>query len=326
MAEIRYIRGHELDRKRWDLVVRQDPNGNLFGSSAYLDMMTDGWDAIICGDYEALLPLPVRYRWGYQYVHTIPFCGPFAIYGPAASYININAMLDAIPLRFIRCDVNLWTAVPIRSDWEAQSRTNYLLDLSSEYAVIRSRYSASSRNLLNRGLPEGFSIVKDHPIPDQLKMAVKFGGLGKMKVRDTDGFVRLCQKLCDTGETSSLAIVSSDGRMLAGGIFLRSQHQIHYLSGWSSRLGRSMNAARFIIDHVIREYTGQSFILDFEGSDIPGVAQFFSSFGAVAHKYQFLRRDKLPMPVKVFFMLRDVMSAGLTAKARGNEGTLVDQS
>jgi hypothetical protein len=326
MTEIRYIKGIDLDKVRWDHIVREDPNGCLFGTPLYLDMMSDRWDAIVYGDYEAVIPLPVRRRWGYPYIHTLPFCGPFSIYGPSASIVELDAMLSAIPADFIRCDINLWTTDPNPPGWTSRVRTNHLLDLSDTYSNIRSRYSASCRNLLNRGLSEGFNIVKGHPIPDQLKMALKFGGLGKMKVRDTDGFVRLCQKLCDTGEASSLAIPSSDGRMLAGGIFLRSQHQIHYLLGWSSGAGRSMNAARFIIDHVIREYAGQPFTFDFEGSDIPGVAQFFSSFGAVPNKYQFLRRDQLPIPVKVFFMLRDVMSAGLTAKSQGNEGTLVDQS
>lgn len=326
MAEIRYIKGNELDKTRWDRIVRDDPNGNLFGTSGYLDLMTDGWDAIIYGDYEALLPLPVRKRFGFRYIYTLSFCGPFHIYGPVAWKVPMETILDAIPKDFIRCDINLWTQDPVPDGWVSQPRINHLLDLSETYKNIRSRYSASGKNLLNRGMPEGFELLHGYPITTQLEMAGKFGGLGDLKIRDKERFAKLCRDWPDPDNISSLAIVSSDGRALAGAVFLGSHHRIHYLLGWSNREGRRTNAARFLIDHIIQYYAGQPVLLDFEGSDISGVARFFASFGAVPNKYKLLRRDQLPIPVKVFFMLRDVMSAGLTAKSQGNEGTLVDQS
>lgn len=325
MAKIRYTEGPGLDKSRWDAIIRDDPNGSLFATTLFLDLMTDGWDAIIFGDYEALLPLPVRKRWGYRYVHTIPFCGPFAVYGPAASHININAMLDAIPAHFIRCDVNLWADGPFPSDWAVQPRTNYLLDLSEEYAIIRSQFHSSCRNLLNRGLSDGLHIEHGFPIVSQVSLAGTHGGLGETAQRDLLLFQRLCEQWPKVGPLYSLAVISSEGQPLAGAVFLHSHTRLHYLLGWSSQEGRRQNASRFLLDQIIRMHAGQPISLDFEGSDIPGVAQFFASFGAVPRQYQLLRRDKLPMPVKVFFRFRDILRAGLTAKSQGNEGTMVDR-
>lgn len=317
MAEFRYIKRSALDKSRWDLIVRDDPNGSLFATTFFLDVMSDGWDAIIYGDYDALLPLPVRVRWGYRYVHTIPFCGPLAVYGPAASHININAMLGAIPPGIIRCDVNIWTDDPFPDGWAAQPRTNYMLDLSEGYSVIRSQFHSSCRNLLNRGLSEGLHIEHGFPIASQVSLAGTHGGLGRTSGRDIIRFQRLCEQWPDYGHIYSLAVTSPTGHAVAGAVFLRSHQQLHYLLGWSSREGRRENASRFLIDHIIRMHAGQPITLDFEGSDISGVAQFFSSFGAVPKQYLLLRRDNMPTAVKILMALRDGFRAGFTEKMRG---------
>ena len=293
MAEIRYIRGRDLDRGRWDRLMQSASNADLFGSSVFLDTMTDAWDAVVCGDYDAVLPLPVRRRFGWRYAYILPFCGPFSIYGRLPESVSVEMMLRAIPQRLVRCDLHLWTETP-PSGWKAQTRINHLLDLSMDHQTIRQRYQATCKNLLNRGLDAGLQMTTSCPVPSQLQMAGQFGGLGGTDRRDVLRFERLCQLWDKTGQMLSMAVASTDGRFIAGGIFLRSARQLHYLLGWSNREGKKYNASRHILDEVIRMYAGQPLTLDFEGSDIPGVAQFFESFGAVPHPYQFLRRDTLP--------------------------------
>lgn len=295
MAEIRYIRGYDLDRSRWDRLMSSAPNADLYGSSAFLDIMTDGWDAVVCGDYEAVLPLPVRKRWGFRYVNTIPFCGPFSVYGPETSDLSLEAMLHAIPRYLVRCDINVWTEVKVPpTGWSSTPRVNHLLDLSEDYLSIRGRYHATCKNILNRGLPGGWYLKSVFPVAAQIQLAGRFGGLGATAHRDTNRFERLCTVWPEMGDTLSLAICDSSGQVHAGGVFLRSTDQLHFLLGWSSPEGRNNNASRHILDHIIRMNAGLPLTLDFEGSDIPGVAQFFESFGAVPLPYQLLRRDKLP--------------------------------
>jgi hypothetical protein len=293
MAEIRYIRGCDLDRGRWDRLMQSASNTDLFGSSVYLDTMADGWDAVVCGDYEAALPLPVRKRFGFRYTYILPFCGPFSVYGRLPEGVSVEMMLSAIPQRLLRCDLNLWTdAAP--SGWVVRSRINHLLDLSMEYTAIRRRYGATCKNLLNRGLAESLQLTTSCPISAQLQMAGQFGGLGQTDERDVLRFERLCREWEQTGQLLSMAVATKDGRIIAGGVFLRSARQLHYLLGWSNREGKKYNASRHILGEVIQMHAGQPLTLDFEGSDIPGVAQFFESFGAVPKIYPFLRRDKLP--------------------------------
>ena len=292
MAEVRYIRGRDLDRIRWDRLMHCATNADLYGSSIFLDTMTDGWDAVICGDYEAAIPLPVRKRFGFRYTYILPFCGPFAVYGQLPEGISVATMLEAIPRSLIRCDLNLWTDTP-PPGWVVRSRINHLLALSIDYPAIRDRYGATCKNLLNRGLTAGWYLESTFPFTAQIQMAGRFGGLGSTTQRDIRRFERLCTVWPAAGEILSLAMYDSSGQAHAGGIFLRSTRRLHYLLGWSSPEGKQHNASRHILDHVIRMHASQPLTLDFEGSDIPGVAQFFESFGAIPSRYQFLRRDKL---------------------------------
>lgn len=310
MSEVRYIRGCDLDRERWDKLMQSAPNVDLFGSSVFLDAMTDGWDAVVFGDYEAALPLPVRLRWGVRYICTLPFCGPFSIYGSLGAGYTSAQMLAAIPRDLVRCDLNLWTEEPVPPGWQSTSRNNHLLDLSEGYASIRSRYHATARNLLNREIDAGLQLVSAHPISSQTRMARQSGALGTTSRKDLLRFESLCERWPETGELLSLAICASGGEARAGGVFLRSHQRLHYLLGWSDPEGRKVNASRLILDHVIRMYSGQSLTLDLEGSDIRGVSQFFESFGAIPYRYQFLRRDHLPALLRHALKLRDRLSGG----------------
>jgi hypothetical protein len=40
-----------------------------------------------------------------------------------------------------------------------------------------------------------------------------------------------------------------------------------------------------VIDSILKKYSETDYILDFEGSMIPGIARFFKSFGAKEEEY-----------------------------------------
>jgi len=49
------------------------------------------------------------------------------------------------------------------------------------------------------------------------------------------------------------------------------------------------------VDQLIRDHAGSEKILDFEGSNIPSIARFFSGFGARPETYQEVRFSRLPL-------------------------------
>jgi hypothetical protein len=55
-----------------------------------------------------------------------------------------------------------------------------------------------------------------------------------------------------------------------------------------------------IFDYVIELYSETDTILDFEGSDVLGIARFFKGFGSIEEEYTFLKWNKLPIIIKYF--------------------------
>ena len=55
-----------------------------------------------------------------------------------------------------------------------------------------------------------------------------------------------------------------------------------------------MSAGHFLLDNIIKEFSQTGLVLDFEGSDIPGIEHFYKSFGAINQPYNKIHFNRLP--------------------------------
>ena len=56
----------------------------------------------------------------------------------------------------------------------------------------------------------------------------------------------------------------------------------------------------YLINEVIKKYSQQDLIFDFEGSDNESLARFYKGFGGYETSYLNLKRNELPLPFKWF--------------------------
>ena len=92
----------------------------------------------------------------------------------------------------------------------------------------------------------------------------------------------------------------SEGQLIAAVLFGISHNTWYYLAPVNSDQGREQRALFGIIDRVIQQECKQNVKLDFEGSDIQGLARFYKGFGAKGYQYTFVRKNKLPWPIRIF--------------------------
>jgi len=67
MAEngaIQYLTNHEIDKVKWDECINSASNGLIYAYSFYLDHMSKHWDALVLGDYNAVMPLTWNKKYG----------------------------------------------------------------------------------------------------------------------------------------------------------------------------------------------------------------------------------------------------------------------
>jgi hypothetical protein len=92
----------------------------------------------------------------------------------------------------------------------------------------------------------------------------------------------------------------TNNQLLACGLFFKDEKKIYNIASSTLPDGRTMEANHFLFDELIKEFAGQPLILDFEGSDLPGVERFYKKFGSILEPYYFIKWNHLPWWAKLF--------------------------
>ena len=294
-STIQHVTNHQIDRARWDQCITKAFNHCPYASSAYLDSLTPGWEALIEGDYECVMPLPVRKKYGIRYAYQ-PFLIPYlGLFGASTDMVKIDQFLQAIPKQIRWIDITLnpkcfnqATASGIRS------RTNYFLPLDNDYESIRLQYRHNHiRNIL-RAEKAGCLIDRNIAANEVFELAETYlGPRGLFPAAHKSAFLKLmndwrkCGKACTYG-------VRLDGKLMASTIFLLFQNRAYYLLVGNHPDGKTVGASHALIDAFIKDHAGSNWILDFEGSDIPSLAFFYEGFGSKKESFGWLQVNRLP--------------------------------
>ena len=87
--------------------------------------------------------------------------------------------------------------------------------------------------------------------------------------------------------------------MLTSVMMLKDEKRYYTIAMVASEEGKRHEANRFLLTKLIQEFAGQPMLLDFEGSDLPGVAMFYEDYGAVDQTYYELGWNDLPIPCRL---------------------------
>ncbi len=298
--EIRYLKHQEINKKRWDECVKNATNPLIYGFSWYLDLVCDDWDAMVVGNYAAVLPLPWKRRYGIRYLYQPPYAqqlGLFSCIPMSASLVD--EVLEAIPKRFSFAEIFLNTpAFP--QDNEVRAFNNYMLDLSPRYELLREGYSNNLKRNLKRGEELKLQVSAHADLVQITNMFKANRGKDLENRHDPNYFRlrRLFNEAIHRGMGIPYGTYNQTNELIAGGLFLFDHHRIIFLFSGLSEQGRETGAMPVLIDHVIKEFAGNHLVLDFEGSMQPGLARFYGSFGATPEHYWFYRFNRLPFPLK----------------------------
>jgi len=139
------------------------PNGVFYALSWFLDSTIHDWEALIKGDYEAAMVLPVFRRMG------IPFLGqpyPAIQLGVFSKKkltpIEMNTFLNAIPssFRFIRLYLNNFNRIT-HKNWKTYIAQNYELDLILQSEKLIQKCSPRLKKDFIIAQEKDFSLIKD---------------------------------------------------------------------------------------------------------------------------------------------------------------------
>jgi len=297
-SNLQYLRRDEVDTVKWDQCIDKAPNGLIYAFSFYLDHMAPGWSALVLDDYEAVMPLPWRRKWGIKYLYRPAFVQQLGIFSNATLTSEIeNSFLTVLPHHFQFAEQFLNYA---HGGDTRRPHSNFILPLQASYEQLQQNYKDDLVKNLKRAAR--FSLVYS-AAKDYKKTLLAFAELyGHRMPHVTDADYKNWEKIFSFLDEQNRVIVrtvSENEQVLSSALLMRNKERLYLMVSVTGDKGRSTGANHFLIDRLIAEYAQSGLILDFEGSDLAGVAHFYKNFGSIDQPYSFYRFNKLPWPFRL---------------------------
>lgn len=260
---IRHLRNAEIDRQKWDRAVT-GWTSQPYGLSWWLDVVSPGWEALVKGDYEAVMPLPVKKRYGLRYLVQPRFCQQLGVFGT-----NETAdFLKEVP--YLSYDINL-NSKNLFAGKNFREHVNYII-----------YKDACQDSNTSRNIRKADKLVTYHETTPADFMSL----WSAENRRFGDVYAVLLENLVAECEKRGMAMLMgafSEGKMVSAIFAVLTDDRIILLAPVSNAEGKKTSAMFGILSYIIKN--SQSKIIDCEGSMLPGVARFYKGFGGIQQNY-----------------------------------------
>lgn len=285
---IQLLRNKSIDKTKWDACIQKSKTPRIQALSWYLDIVTPGWHALIYNNYEAVMPLPVKTKWGIPYLIQPVYIQQMGIFGEFNDTLA-NDFLKAIPNKFVLHSFSL-NEENLSAFRNFTLLSNYKLDINKDYNNLHKAYNRNCKRKLKTALSYNLTADNNYNIPDFLNFFKKNVGdtIEQMQSHHYIILEKLLIELKNQG-AGEIVNIRCENELVAVGLYLLQENELVFHICASNTTGKTQQAMTFLVDSQIRKYAGKKNWYDFTGSNIPGIAYFNSTFGAKEYKYPFYK-------------------------------------
>jgi hypothetical protein len=300
VSDIRYLERSEIDTGKWDDCILHAANSLIYARSFYLDRMAKTWSALVLNDYELVMPLTWNRKFGISYLYQPPFTAQLGLFSQKIPDKNIlEAFIHQAEKHFRFCEIHLNFDNPAGTN---PLRANYVLDLGKPYPALRNGFKKRLLENLQESVSNDLQYHESDDYVNTIRLFKNEYGkrFPHVKHSDYQRFESLCVEMADRKMIFVREAKDMKGKLLNASIFFTDGKRIYNIMSVTLKEGREKRAHFYLLDRLIAEFSDRNLLLDFEGSEIPGVAEFYRKFGSINQPYPFLKFNHLPYPVKFF--------------------------
>lgn len=297
---IRHLRHGMIDKGAWDALLARSGNARWYARSRVLDLAAPGWEALIDEEAGAIMPLTWRRKWGVDYLYNPYGLQQLGVFAPTVDGTLTEAFLRAIPRRFRYVDIWLNEAMRPAPHRNAVSlpQQDQTLVAAGDAGTLRAAYAQGHRRNLRKGTapdirtdgigPETFIHLFERTTGSR-HGGSPAGSLPRLQAVIADALAE---------GTGSIACVHDGCVPVAAICTITWGGRSIMLKSANDARGQALHAMFHLVDHWIAAHAGSGMVLDFAGSNTPGVARFNAGFGATATTYIRYRWNRLPWPFR----------------------------
>lgn len=300
--QIKYLPNKQIDREAWNRCINEAGNSRVYALSIYLDIMASGWDALVSDDYEFVMPLTHRSKFGIHYLYQPAFTQQLGVFSSKEiSSGVVQKFLQSIPSKFKYWDIAL-NASNFLEGYKSRAGKNYLLPLSSSYNTLRDAYSRNARRNIKKAIDGGITVEENSGFLTTVQLhRNRFKDAVGANENDYKRLMTLLHELAAEQKIFSLCAKDKNEKVIASSTYLLHKNRIVFLINGNLAESLETGATHLLKDHVIKKFAGSNWVMDFEGSDHETFARFYEQFGAKEIElYPIILNNKLPWPLNLF--------------------------
>lgn len=305
-----HLKHNEINKASWDNCISNSINSIAYAYSWYLDIVHEGWEALVEDDYHRVMPLTIRSKLGVNYLYQPFFVQQLGVF--SVSELNpdiVEDFINSIPkeVRVIDFNLNHFNRV---NSFNKIKNSNYLLDLISDYEKIFSSYSTNTKRNLKKAIKNELQVIKGVN-PDELIKLFR-DNKGKYVAKWKDENYRVLTRLIYTsihkGMGVTYGVYTKFNELCAAAFFLKSNNRIIFLFSGANSNAKQNGAMTFLIDSVIKRNSPGLKILDFEGSNDSNLARFYKGFGALQSEYLTIKKNNFGFVEHIIFKVYNLIT------------------
>ncbi len=267
----------KLNVTKYSNCLQTADNYRIYAECWYLDCLTNQqWDCLVYEDYQAIMPIPYKKYFGIKFVSQPIFVQQLGIFSNQLSQEIVDNFIIFFKKYYIRS--YSFNEENLQFLNLKQKRTNYILNLNSSYPKLYNSFNNNIKRNIKKFQKQNLQLI----ISDEINEFPNDKLLESAKI--SESFFKLVNEL-KKRNCIKIYQVKDENKILIIKIFLLSKQRMIYLYGFSSQKAKELGCSAYIFSEVIREFSSQEMILDFEGSEIEGIAKFFKSFNAQKNSY-----------------------------------------
>lgn len=297
--KLQYVKHQDIDHDKWNHCVDTAINCRIYAYTWHLDRAASQWDALILDDYEYVMPLPIRRKFGITYLYQPLFAQQLGIYPtPKPTVSDLFYQYLVKHFRYVQLNLNAGN-LPSKNFKRIifLPRKNYLLPLAQDYKIIAGFYSTNAKRNIAKAAKNHLSIVEGIRLETFLDFKQKH-----LQYNLVESNFKSLKSIVAYGQYKGFGEIygayAPDNTLCAAVYFCRWKDRVIYFNAISSEQGKKLRAMYFLLDQFIKNNAGKNLALDFEGSVVPGIARFFAGFGATPETYFQLKINRLPLPLR----------------------------
>ena len=288
---IKRLNYHQIDFEKYQNCIETSVQKNFYAKREILDVLCEEWELLVLGDYDFVMPVPLKKKYGLRFVLMPLFCQQLGIFGKEK-----NKETEQQFLVFLLQNYRVFSYYfNHQNTFEEvlKAKKNYVIE-RTEYQHLRKNYfkgrkstvkTAQYLNFSEVELPEVSAFIKDN-----------FKGLEK-----GNDFQKLVSYL-DFLEAKKMLVIFGafkENQLTSLAITICEDGCYALLGLVNDEKFRLDNGASFLIDRILKEHIHEK-SFDFMGSSIRGIEVFFKSFGSVLQEYPVLENSKKDLLINLF--------------------------